>query len=292
MDKQFEFLFKHVYAGKSIDDLAREYNPFEIFDKADIEYHLWARQICGKPSIKLAKELRKFREEFVDHKFGELYLKHFAKKTASISPEELKKYAIKLDVQLGVAHPEICQDNERDNSDRYFSYRFGDPFFYEGKFSFCLLYEGMLMAYLSFDTGDKKVVVKQIQGIKSDSKETTALQQIKFTLALLNYKCTWAKQQNIPEIEVVSVLNSPWAKRTFDYLKANGVYSHNMTLKDAINMNLADEQKLREKIKKDQKISESSIHLMPAQGFMIYDVSARRCGFKKNKEGNYSKILT
>ncbi|GEM_PF-5542782 len=283
MDKQLEFLFRHVYAGKSIDDLAQEYKPFEIFDKEDIQYHLWARQICGTASIKLAKELRKFKEGYINPEFGVQFLKDFTKK--EITEEELRKYSVKMDVQLQVANPDFLNVP----TEGQYSKTFGNLIFFDSKFNFCILYESLPVMCAGFDPDDKRIVVRQIQGVKTT--DNTPFEQINLQKAALRYICEFAAKNQIPEVEVISVINNFWVKVTFDLLTACGAYSSGLTLKEAANMSLDEERRILNEINFRQEIRQQSIHLMPAQGFMIYDVTARRCGFKKNECGNYSKKI-
>lgn len=272
-----DYLIKVVYTGTSLDTLAQEYKPFEITERNDMQYHLWAKIAAGKPSIKLAKALREFKtwNVILD---SAAQIKPFFKQ--EVPEAELRKYAFKKDVQLCVANPDIPV-MAKEGFDG--TYTFGDGVFYGGKFAFCIKYEGQLAACTSFDPEERKIVIKQIQGVKKRKKE---LQPLKWVHAVLSKAIDFAKENDIPAVEIVSVINNHWAKLTFNCLKNNGLYTPSTTLDDAAKMSAEEEQAIREKARHSENIVYGDIHLMPHQGFMLYDVAARKHGFQKNAEGN------
>ncbi|MBI4141018.1 hypothetical protein HY485_04240 [Candidatus Woesearchaeota archaeon] len=281
MGRQLDYLVNCVYQGTPLEVLAEGYKPFDIENTRDTIFHLLAKNCAGKPSLKLAKTLREFkccRESSAE------FLKKFIKQGQTISEEELQKYALRKDVQLGLAYPEVCWPDGRDVD---FSYAFGDGVFYDAKFNFCLTYTGELAAFAGFVPEEHKLFVKQIQGVKQHKNKKFPLHEIKWTAGLLSLIVKFAQENKIPEVEVQSVENNKWARMTFKKFKENGLYRPSTTLQEATSMSAEEEQELKKRAIKLPNICYTDIHLMPRQGFLIYNVTAKRLGFENAENGNY-----
>ena len=281
MGRQLDYLVESVYEGQPLEALAEGYKPFDIENTRDTIFHLLAKNCAGKPSVKLAKALREFKGGGVS---SAGFLNNFIKQGQTISEEELQKYALRKDVQVRLAYPEVCWPNGIDVD---FSYAFGDGVFYDAKFNFCLTYEGELAAFAGFVPEEHKLFVKQIQGVKQHKNKKFPLHEIKWPAGLLSLIVKFAQENEIPKVEVQSVENNKWARMTFKKFKENGLYSPSTTLQEATIMSAEEEKSIRENATKCEKICYTDIHLMPRQGFLIYDVTAQRNSFTKNTEGNY-----
>ncbi|MBI2650771.1 hypothetical protein HYX04_05690 [Candidatus Woesearchaeota archaeon] len=235
-----------------------------------------ARKILGFPSQDLASELESFQRDKEIPDFGITHLKKFLKRDHQIKndnlEEELGKYKLGFDMASRTHEGIRFRGN-----DRYF----------DATFNFCLTYEGNLIASLGFEPADKRIFVKQIQGVKGN---VNALKPFRWERALVQYAVQWAERYGIPEIEIVSVDNLKWAKWTFDYLKEAGVYPEGLTFSAAKTLDLKAQEQIMEKIKKSEFIVKDKVYLMPHQGFLLYDVTAQRNGFNR-ANGNYVKKL-
>lgn len=191
-----------------------------------------------------------------------------------IAEEEIQKYGLKLDMQSEQPVP---------GHTFYRGEHFENTVF-DALFNFCLTYNGSLVALLGFDIADNRLIIKHIQGTK---KRTTQLKPFKWERALVNYAVEWARMHALHEAVIISVDNNKWARRTFEELALNDVYPNGMTFEKAkkLNPRVGGNYKLLAQFKGCYN------WLMPHQGFMLYDVTALRCGFKKMHDENYVKIL-
>ncbi|MBI4141417.1 hypothetical protein HY484_00660 [Candidatus Woesearchaeota archaeon] len=278
MGRQLDYLVKCVYEGADLETLKEDYKPFDMENVKDTIFHLLAKNCAGKPSIKLAKELREFKCAKPE---SAEFLKKFIRNNRTV--QELGKYSLTKDVRTGIAL------SEKDNNDKELdsSYTFGNDIKYAGQFAFCILYKGRLAGYATFSPGEKKIAVEQIQGIKKHVNEYNPLKPLWWSVALLSRIVDFAKENNVPEVEVLSVKNNKLAIMTFETFKQNGLYLPLATLEDAARMSAEEEQEIREKARKCPTICYGNIHLMPHQGFLLYDITAKRLGFQKAENGNY-----
>lgn len=279
-NRTLDYLLNQVYEGKFAEiQLSREYAPYLFGEKGDTHYHLTAKEMAGKPSIKLAKALREFRAYSVEEHFGTRVLKEFVRQTAKVSEEELRKYSLQKDLRREIVNPMDCQLTEGK-----FSHRFGNIFF-DGKFAFCLRYDKDIIAYICFNPDDKKLVIPQIQGIKGDVER---LNRVNWKKALVTTAVKFSHANEIPEIEIISVANSKWAVLTFGYLKEIGMYPADWDFTKAKTLSEKEKQELAAKIRKAKQAEDCRIHLVPHRGFAIYDGTAQDCGFETNDAGNYT----
>lgn len=275
-----DYLLNQVYEGKFAEmQLSREYAPYLFGEKGDTYYHLVAKEMTGKPSIKLAKALREFKSYSVEDDFGTRVLKEFVRQTAKVSEEELRKYSLQKDLRMEIVHPIDCQGTEGK-----FSHRFGNIFF-DGKFAFCLRYDKDIIAYICFNPDDKKLVIPQIQGIKGDVER---LNKVNWKKAIVTTAVKFSSANEIPEVEIISVANNKWAVLTFEYLKEIGIYPADWDFTKAKTLGEKEKQELQERIRKAKQVEDCRIHLVPHRGFAIYDRTAQDCKFEINYAGNYT----
>ena len=154
--------------------------------------------LAGTPSLELAEALARFQKGIVHERFGVEYLRRFLKQDVELSDEELRRYALKQDIQL-------------DNSQ--YGHEFKGKYF-DTKFNFCLTHDGKLIASVGFDAQEGRMFIHQIQGIRGNGDK---LKPLKWERALVSYAVKWAEQQGSQEVAVTSVHNNRWAKM-YDHL--------------------------------------------------------------------------
>ena len=74
---------------------------------------------------------------------------------------------------------------------------------------------------------------------------------------------------------------------TFNYLKGKKILPEEMDFEKATGLTEEGEKEVRAKIRASETASYLGIHLFPHRGFMRDDITAQRCGFQKNADGNY-----
>lgn len=133
-----------------------------------------------------------------------------------------------------------------------------EEMYFDTVFNFCLAYNREIIASLGFNPAKGRIFIQQIQGAE---KEARRLKQFKWTMALVQYATQWAKGYGIPEAAI--------------------------TFEQAAHV----DYETGEHYRKAAVRRGCPVTLMPHQGFMIYDVTARRCGFERQGNGNYFKSL-
>ena len=71
---------------------------------------------------------------------------------------------------------------------------------YDAPYTFVLYHGSEPVATLSFEGKEKAILIKQIQGIKGADQ---LLKPLKWARALIGVACSWATQNNIPEVQVL-----------------------------------------------------------------------------------------
>ena len=235
-------------------------------------FHELAANMVGTDSGGLVRTLaiglNEFQNGKVDKNFGTVFLVNFVKLGKSMHEEELRKYELELDTQL-------CG---YDGSNGFHSV------FYEAPFNFCLTYDAQLIAHIGFNPWPRKLFIQQIQGIMGAAKQ---LGDVKWPLALVSHALEFARHHKIPSVGVVSVDNIDYARETYDVIREANLYPDQVkTFDDAKKMSLLEEQRIREAAFKLDYFR----GLMPAHGFFLYDITARRLGFQRAPDGNYVKV--
>jgi len=218
-------------------------------------------------SRNLSKILAEFEAGKIESDFG-LLLMHFAKPSVNVSPEELDRYELELTTPLSC--PSIMG--------------FSDAYF-DATYNFCLTYDAELMAIAGFRTWFPGIIIAQIQGMPGTAAQ---LNPFFFSQALVTKVLYFADQNKIPSVLVPSVDNMRVPKERFDELKAGGLYPSDMTFEAAKHLSSEKEQHIRQAAK-DKKIWTG---LMPHQGFLLYDETARQLHFTKMPDGNYQQVLS
>ena len=221
--------------------------------------------MAGIPSDELATALQGFQEGCADSDAG--FLRDFLKQGAQISGRRLARYGIELDTKM--------RNNGHSN---------GFDFYYDTPFNFCLTYDGELLASIGFTPERLLMFINQIQGVQGAGKE---LQEFKWTQAGVLYAMRWAEKHGIPQVGIQSVKNNTWARYTFNAFKSKGIYPRGMTFEQAMHL----DYETGEMYRREAKSRGPYMNFMPHQGFMIYDVTARRCGFERRRDGDYVKSL-
>jgi hypothetical protein len=75
-------------------------------------------------------------------------------------------------------------------------------------------------------------------------------------------------------------------------LKRRGLLESGVTFDDVCRIRPEVGREILERARREQDPNiPFDLHLMPHQGLMLYDVTAQRCGFKRNAEGDYEYNL-
>jgi hypothetical protein len=149
-------------------------------------------------------------------------------------------------------------------------------------FNFDLMCDDQRIATLGFKPKDNEIYIDQIQGTKNHRE---ALSLLHWQRALVGFVIAWAQQNEIEKVVIESVRNNYLAKDTFEKLQNNNSYSKGFTFEEAMRLDLKAEQEIA-------KISKGlSLHLLPHKGYMLYDVTARKSGFKRRQDRNWELII-
>ncbi len=246
----------------------------KIVEKGAEYFSRKAEMMTGTPSPELASALQEFERGLHYPLFGVTFLRDFAKQGQTVPEEELKKYGLTLDT-----------NNNGNPYGKNYGKKFRDEYF-DAQFNFCLTYDGQLIASIGFDLYERGIFIQDIHGIKGQRDK---IKSLKWTRALVSQTAVpWAQQYGIPEMHLISVDNNRWAQDTFKVLKKWRIYPSGMTFEDA--KRLEDEIEMSYR-KAAEREGIKDVHLWPHQGFMLYDVTARRCGFKRASDRNYVKQL-
>ena len=229
--------------------------------------------MVGTEAEELAEALAEFRSSAPYHSFGVSFLRDYVKREQTIPEDELSRYGLTLDIQ-----------STKFGSASHYGTRFTQKYF-DALFNFCLTYDGELIASLGFNPDEGRMTIQQIQGIKGHGDK---LKPIKWERALVEYAVQWAEKYGIPEVAVISVDNNKWAGYSFNALKEKEIYPAETTFEDACSLDFTTERAYKEAA---EKAKVWDLHLMPHQGFMLYDITAKRCGFRKGRNGNYIRRL-
>lgn len=253
-----------------------------------------------------------FRDGYVDESFSKNYLHGNVKKSAVVVDKytfwnQVMRYfgCIKNPKEVAkedIAHFNLVYDtgnhpkNELTNSFRhstrfrYSRWRYA-PFAirrkYDGQYTCMITYQGRAAGFISFDIIQEgrgyNFMIKQLQGVGR------RLSPFKWERALVAYVVAFAKKYDIPEVVIQSAQNNYWAEKTFSNAKQMGIYA-DQHFTDAVKdnpENRASEQVIQKLIKKTPW-GKYRFHILPRQAYMLYDVTARRSGFRRDDvTGNY-----
>ncbi|MBI1968499.1 hypothetical protein HYS49_01175 [Candidatus Woesearchaeota archaeon] len=238
---------------------------------------------CNSEVSELADALHDFEKSLTLPSFGTAYLRGFLKQNQNVSDEEFGKYGMVFDIRQERNY--WCSEQglvylEPDKYGRHFKYKY-----FDAPFNLCLTYGGSLIANIGCSPEEGKLVISQIQGTKENGWR---LRSFKWERALVTYAVQWAQQYRIPEAVIVSVDNNRWAQFTFEDMMSSEVFGSQTTFEDFKRFDFDLEKRL---IEMHLPHLAAKVHLAPNRGFLLYDVTARRCGFKRRPDGNYTKKL-
>lgn len=239
--------------------------------------------ILGCENRMFINELRSFFLDDEHHFIKKDWMERFVKKNHTEKNNlNLENYCMIRDspsiripsipTKAGYSNKKI-KDGQNPDSMRY----------YGGMFDFVLFSEKKPLASIGFNSSDRGIEVRHIQGFKGASEW---IKPLKWSEMCLSYVTDWAKRWDVPMVASPSVDNNYYAHRFYENAVRMDLlryfYGKNVSFNEAKKMPVRRD--LIERFMGGK--NNERTRLTPHQGFLIYDVTAKNCGFTR-ESGNW-----
>ncbi|MGV8086146.1 MAG: hypothetical protein ACP5N1_00815 [Candidatus Woesearchaeota archaeon] len=256
-----ESLIKHNALEEYIKLTEEEDKKFTTADMDHNYFALITQRASAKKTNLAIEKIKEFYDQKTN-KHSQEFLRNFIKN--NLSEEELEKYAF------------IHATDKSPKENMRLSW--------DANYKFALTYMGKPIASASFNLERKKLVINQIQGKQNKQKQLTNLD---WTKALVEYIIHFARIVEIPLIELISAENNKYVIDTYERFRKANIYPEELSIHKAVRLRpetQAEYLKLA--------VGKAAVHVDPVHAFKLYDITARKCKFKKNQKNNYEIYTT
>ena len=236
------------------------------------EAHTDAENVLEERIRKIGIELATFELFGIMKPFGSEYLGRFKRERAYVPSEDLKHYSL---VQF---HTRAFQDCGYA--------RAGSDVWVDAPYCLFIRHKDTDFAVMALNGpywNNAGVVISQFQGVSNpegNNNEDMHRGRFKWTHAFTHFTLDWAYQLGMPYVTIVSAKNKRSIRRTHARLVDNGFPETD--LEKSMRMKPEEQRDMVIRLMGKESVKEGNLHL-PAEGFLMYDITARRTRWRGKK---------